>query len=167
MKKQSIILAIAIALMGTMSAAAQQKVADSAIVGMWYNDMFQYEREEPLTIDQTNLTTIKVYGADGEYVSAHMYISKDHKDLSIQIHEYGTYSLKDGMYSEMGRTPIKMDWVNDSTSLGRWQNRKERWRKVKNCPKEMMQFVLELGRLHHPSKELEHMFKKNIFGVEK
>ena len=106
---------------------------------------------------------IKVYRANGEYACAE--IVKDKQgNYVILPHEYGTYSLKNGMYSEMGRKAIKYEWVDKVTSRGHWFNRIDEWKKVVDMPEELTQHVVEKCKAAKTSPErIQKLIKQYIF----
>ncbi len=149
-------------------AMAQQNVPDQEIVGVWYTYMLQFDGEEPLSIKDTNFSSLKVYRANGEYACAIMYLSADGKEITVQPHEYGTYSLKNGMYIEMGRTPAQpFNWTSATSFSGRFQKRTENWKKIKDCPKDLEQYIIDVCKLRKPSDNIEKMIKTDVFGVGK
>ena len=85
-------------------AMAQAKVADQEIVGVWIVSSMKFAGESKEHIGD-NYNQVKVYRANGEYACAEIIKEKD-GNYRILPHEYGTYYLKNGMYSEMGRKAI-------------------------------------------------------------
>ena len=106
------------------SAQAQQKakIADKELVGVWLMESMQYEGEKKIECG-TNYTQCKVFGANGEYACAEVVKQKDGTYV-ILPHEYGTYTLKDGVYTEMGRAPYKgnFEWVDKTHFKGPWKS---------------------------------------------
>ena len=100
-----------------------------------------YEGENKNMINDS-YNQIKVYRANGEYACAEIVKGKNGKYV-IMPHEYGTYYLKNGMYSEMGRDPIRYNWVDKNTSRGRWYNRVDEWKKVIGMPEELVQHIVD------------------------
>ena len=144
------------------SAYAQAKVADKEIIGVWIMTSMKYEGEDREFISDS-YTQVKVYRANGEYACAQ--IAKDKKGkYYIAPHEYGTYYLKNGMYSEMGREPIKYNWVDKTTSKGRWKNRIDTWKKVVDMPEELTQLIVNKCKYAEPmSDKMQSLMKKHVF----
>ncbi len=166
MKKNRIIAIFSVMLftmLGTTHVLAQTKVDDKEIIGVWIMKSFKYEGENKEHISD-DYNQVKVYRANGEYACAEIAKQKDGKYI-ILPHEYGTYSLKNGMYSEMGREAIKYNWVDKTTSKGRWKNRVDTWKKVTDFPEALTQHILEKCKASQPSSdEMQKMMKKYIFG---
>lgn len=141
---------------------AQTKVADKEIVGVWIMSSMKYEGESKEHINDS-YNQVKVYRANGEYACAEILKQKD-GTYYVLPHEYGTYYLKDGMYSEMGRKPIKYQWVDKTTSKGRWMNRIDEWKKVTDMPEALTQHIVDKCKASQSSpKEMQELMKKHIF----
>lgn len=148
------------ALISPISVKAQPKVDDKEIIGVWIMKSMKFDGEDKEYISE-NYNQVKVYRANGEYACAEIYKDKKGK-CHVAPHEYGTYSLKDGMYSEMGRKPIKYNWVNKTTSMGRWKNRYDTWVKV-NIPENLTQHIVDKCKASQPSPEdMQRLIKKHL-----
>lgn len=144
------------------SVMAQAKVADKEIIGVWIMQSMKYEGEDKNYINDS-YNQVKVYRANGEYACAQIGKAKDGTYI-IMPHEYGTYYLKNGMYSEMGRAPIKYQWVDKVTSNGRWMNRIDVWKKVVDMPEELTQHIVDKCKASQTSPtKIQDMMKKYIF----
>lgn len=140
---------------------AQPKVDDKEIVGVWIMSSMMWEGENKNLISD-NYNQVKVYRANGEYACAQIVRNQD-GSFNILPHEYGTYTMKDGMYSEMGREAIKYNWVNKTTSRGRWKNRIDEWKKVTDMPESLTQLVVDKCKAaQSDSPEIQTMIKKYI-----
>lgn len=174
MKKNSVKRMMAtMTLMGIAAINACQLMAQSAqvddkeIIGVWVMDTMQWEGEEPLQCG-TNYTQVKVYGADGEYACAEL-SKQSNGTFVVMPHEYGTYTLKNGRYSEMGRPVVEKDafvWVDKNTTKGRWKNRHDVWKKVNNMPKSLTDYIVstckakQLGQTADIQKQIgQYLFK--------
>ena len=164
-KNRRIALAVAIMLMAMLHAScalAQVKVSDKEIVGVWIMTSMKYDGEDREYISE-NYSQIKVYRANGEYACAEIIRQSDGK-YYVAPHEYGKYTLKNGMYSEMGRKPIPYGWTSKTTSTGRWQNIIGCWKKVTDMPEAVAQHVVDKCKAAQPSPEnIQQMMKKHIF----
>lgn len=150
-----------VAMMSSLSAMAQAKVDDKEIIGVWIMKSMKFDGEDRELINE-GYNQVKVYRANGEYACAEIVKDKNGKYV-ICPHEYGTYSLKNGMYSEMGRKAIKYNWVNKTTSKGRWMNRYDTWIKV-NMPEKLVQHIVDKCKPTQPSNdEMQALMKKHIF----
>ena len=140
---------------------AQAKVDDKEIIGTWIMTSMKFEGENRELIGE-NYNQVKVYRANGEYACAE--IIKCDGGYQVRPHEYGTYSLKNGQYSEMGRKPITYGWIDKTTTQGRWFNRLDRWKKVE-MPEKLVQHIVDKCKANQSSpKDLQNMMAKYIFG---
>ncbi len=159
--KRVMMMVAALIAVSTMPAMAQQKVADKEIVGVWYMESFSFEGESNVyNCKDTKYTNVKVYRKDGEYACAILSMNKNGK-AQITPHEYGTYSLKNGMYSEMGRSAIPYTWVDKNTSKGKYKNRHDIWKKIENCPKELEQYFIDVCK--GVPTPIEQLINEKIF----
>lgn len=144
------------------TAMAQQKISDKEIIGVWIMTSMKYEGEDKELISD-NYNQVKVFRANGEYACAEIVKRNDGKYV-ILPHEYGTYSLKNGMYSEMGRKPIKWNWIDKVTTKGRWFNRIDAWKKVVNMPNELSQHIVDKCKAAKDSPEkMQKLMGQYIF----
>ena len=153
---------VALAMVNATSTFAQAKVDDKEIIGVWIMSSMKWEGESKEYINDS-YNQVKVYRANGEYACAE--IVKD-KNGSYRVlpHEYGTYYLKNGQYSEMGRKPITYQWVNKTTSKGRWMNRVDTWTKVTDMPEALTQHIVDKCKASMASpQEMQNLMKKHIF----
>lgn len=139
---------------------AQAKVDDKEIIGVWIMSSMKFEGEDKELINES-YNQVKVYRANGEYACAEV-VKEKGGHYRILPHEYGTYSLKNGQYSEMGRKPITYQWVNKTTSKGRWFNRIDTWKKV-SMPESLVQHIVDKCK-GNSDDEMQEMMKKYIFG---
>ena len=164
-KNRRFALAVAIMLMAMLHAScalAQVKVSDKEIVGVWIMTSMKYDGEDREYISE-NYSQIKVYRANGEYACAEIIRQSDGK-YYVAPHEYGKYTLKNGMYSEMGRKPIPYGWTSKTTSTGRWQNIIGCWKKVTDMPEAVAQHVVDKCKAAQSSTEnIQQVMKKPIF----
>ena len=163
MKK--VMLVMAVALMSALQVNAQTtKVDDKEIIGTWIMESMQFEGEKKVVCGkETGYTQFKYYGADGEYACAQLVLNKDGK-VVVMPHEYGTYSLKNGMYSEMGRPAIKdaIVWVDKTTTKGTWNNRHDIWKK-KALPDKVVKYIVECCKTKETPSEIQQIIKQNMF----
>lgn len=151
-----------LAMFNATSAMAQAKVADNEIVGVWIMESMKYVGETKNHIGE-NYNQVKVYRANGEYACAEIVKEKSGK-YRILPHEYGTYYLKNGMYSEMGRKEIKYEWVDKTTSRGHWMNRIDTWKKIVDFPPALAQHIVDKCKATQASPEdMQQLMKKHIF----
>ncbi|MBQ0057002.1 MAG: hypothetical protein KBT20_05025 [Bacteroidales bacterium] len=149
------------AMFSSANLKAQVKVDDKEIVGVWIMSSMKFEGENKELISDS-YNQVKVYRADGEYACAEI-VRLSNGTYHIQPHEYGTYSLKDGLYSEMGRKPIKYEWVDKTTSKGRWMNRVDIWKKVVDFPEGLAQHIVDKCKVTTTSDDMQQKLKQYIF----
>lgn len=151
-----------ISLLSITSCFAQAKVDDKEIIGTWIMTSMKYEGETKEYISDS-YNQVKVYRANGEYACAQVARLKDGNYL-IAPHEYGTYSLQNGMYTEMGRKAIKFTFTDKNTFEGRWMNRNDKWKKV-NMPEKLTQYIVDKCKAAQQEPEdIQQLMKKYIFG---
>lgn len=147
------------------TATAQAKIAqiaDKEIIGVWIMESMKFAGEKKNHVGE-NYNQVKVYRANGEYACAEIIKQQDGK-YRILPHEYGTYYLKNGMYSEMGRKEIKYEWVDKTTSNGHWNNRIDVWKKIVDFPAVLTQHIVDKCKANQASPEdMQKLMKKHIF----
>ena len=152
---------VLISLLHATGLYAQAKVADKEIIGTWIMTSMKYEGENKEYIGP-DYNQVKVYRANGEYACAEVAKMKDGSYIVLP-HEYGTYSLKNGMYTEMGRKPIKFTFIDKTHFGGRWKNRIDRWKKV-SMPEKLSQYIVDKCKYTRKEpKEIQLLMKKHIF----
>jgi hypothetical protein len=163
MKKMMLVMALA--LMGAVQVSAQNvKVDDKELIGTWVMESMQWEGEKKTMCGkETGYTQFKFYGADGEYACAELALTKEGK-VVVMPHEYGTYTFKDGWYSEMGREAIKdaIVWVDKTTTKGTWQKRHDIWKKV-TLPDKAVKYILDCCKTKNTPADVQQMIKQTMF----
>ena len=158
-------LLMTVALICAMQVSAQTaKVDDKEIVGTWLMESMQWEGEKKTVCGkETGYTQFKYYGADGEYACAELALTRDGK-VVVMPHEYGTYTFKDGWYSEMGREAIKdaIVWVDKNTMKGTWKKRHDIWKKT-DLPDETVKYILERCKTLETPQNVEQQIKSTCF----
>ena len=156
---------MAVALMSAMQVSAQNvKIDDKELVGVWYMESMQWEGEKKTVCGKaTGYTQFKYYGADGEYACAELALTKEGK-VVVMPHEYGTYTFKDGWYSEMGRKAIKdaIVWVDKTTTKGTWQKRHDIWKKI-TLPDKVVNYIIDCCKIKETPDDIQQSIKQNLF----
>ena len=145
-------------------AAAQQKVTDKDLQGVWLMEWFYYEGEDTV-ICGGNYAQVKVYRPNGEYACAEAVKLKD-GTFHILPHEYGTYSYKNGVYSEMGRpaTTDALIMTDRNTFRGRWMNRRDLWKKAVGMPEKLTDYIVNVCKANQtPANDIQQLMKKHMF----
>lgn len=144
--------------------AQTAKIADKELVGAWVMESMQYEGEKKMMCGkETGYTQFKYYGADGEYACAQIALTKEGKCV-LMPHEYGTYTFKDGWYSEMGREKIKdgMKLTDKNTAIGTWMNRHDVWKK-KVLPDKVVKYIVNCCKFREAPADIQQLIKQNMF----
>ena len=164
MKK--VMMLIAATLMSVMQVCAQNvKVDDKEIVGAWLMESMQWEGEKKTVCGKASgYTQFKYYGADGEYACAEIALTKEGKPV-VMPHEYGTYTYKDGWYSEMGREKSKdaIVWIDKTTTKGTWMKRHDIWKKQTNMPQRLIRYIVDCCKTKETPADIQQMIKQTMF----
>ena len=166
MKRMKQILTTMALLMCAVTANAQTaNVTDRDLVGVWILKWMQYDGEKKIMCGKANgYTQFKYYGPDGVYAAAGVALTQDGK-ITVIPQEYGTYSLKNGLYSEMGRPALKDAIVlTDKTHLrGRWRNRSDAWEKQTELPDKVVRYILERCKMKDTPADVAQGIKQTMF----
>ena len=145
--------------------AQTANVTDRDLIGVWTLEWMQYDGEKKIMCGKTTgYTQFKYYGPDGEYAAAGIVLSTEGKIVVIP-QEYGTYSLKNGWYMEMGR-PAKKDGVvlTDKTHFrGRWKNRSDLWVKHPQISDKVVRYILERCKTKDTPADIQGLIKQDFF----
>lgn len=163
---KQLMLVMVVTLMSALQVCAQKaKIADKEIVGSWIMESMQWEGEKKIMCGKnTGYVQFKYYGPNGEYACAEIALTKDGKCV-VMPHEYGTYTFKDGWYSEMGREKTKtgMVWIDKTTIRGTWQKRHDIWKKQVNMPEKLRKYIVDYCRIKNASADIQQMLKTTMF----
>lgn len=165
MKKMMLVLAMA--LMSALQVSAQQaKVADKELVGVWMLEEMQWDGEKKRPCGKASgYTQLKYYGADGEYACAEIALSKEGK-IVVMPHEYGTYTFRNGVYSEMGRPAVKpeeMMLIDKTHFKGRWKSLNQRWVKLSAMPDKAVRHIVNCCKYKDTPADVQQAVKQNMF----
>lgn len=145
----------------TFANAYAQKVADKELIGVWLMESMQWEGEKKMECG-IDYTQVKVYRANGEYACAEV-VKQKNGTYVILPHEYGTYTMKNGVYTEMGR-PGKVELVNATTFKGQWKTRHDVWKKSPDMPEKLVNCVVEKCKANQaPSSDIQQLIGKHMF----
>lgn len=160
-----------IVMAGAASVKAESFSDDNRLYGTWIMESFQYDGEKVVNRQESGYTQIKYYGHDGEYACVEFYRTKPEDGGNIRVnvfpHEYGKpgYMLKNGMYTEMGRAPLKdaIVFTDKDTQRGRWGNRTDIWKRIK-LPEKLLRHIVTTARIHQEvnSKEIQDALMNNL-----
>ena len=156
---------LVLVLMSVMQVSAQNvKVDEKDLVGVWVLESMQWDGEKKIVCGKaTGYSSFKFYGADGEYACSELSLTKDGK-VVVMPHEYGTYTFKNGVYSEMGRpsTPDGLIMTSKTSFKGRWKTRTEIWKKTV-LPDKVVKYIVNSCKTKETPDDVQQMIKQNLF----
>lgn len=164
-RMKQILMTMALLMCAVTTNAQTANVTDRDLVGVWTLEWMQYDGEKKIMGGKTTgYTQFKYYGPDGEYVAAGIVLSTEGKIVVIP-QEYGTYSLKNGWYMEMGRPALKDAVIlTDKTHYrGRWKNRSDSWVKQPNIPEKVVRYIVERCKTKDTPADVSQSIKQNMF----
>lgn len=146
--------------------AQKAKTTDKDIIGVWVMESMQFEGQKKIICgDENGYNQIKVYRANGEYACAEV-ARIDEGEIMILPHEYGTYTYKNGEYTECGRKSV-MNLTDKNHFEGPWRNRYDKWRKVTNIPKELVDYIVDKCKRKNDPKNIQSLTRKYILSTPK
>ena len=140
------------------------EVADDYLVGTWVMESMKWEGSDKNQCG-ANYSQIKVYRANGEYACAEIVRATD-GSAHVLPHEYGTYTLNNGRYSEMGRPEVEADGfvvVDKNTFKGRWMNRHDSWKRA-SLPDKLVDYIVAQCKAQQEGvpKDIQQLIKTHI-----
>lgn len=154
---------LAVLLVAGNGRLAAQNVPDKELHGVWLMESYCWEGEQKVVCGE-NYSQVKVYMPDGEYACANVIKLKD-GTVAVQPYEWGSYTFKDGVYSEMGRPPGRVIRLVDKyTYEGTFLNRHDVWKKARKFPDKLRDYVRFVCKAKTgPSEEMQDLIRKHIF----
>ena len=161
---KQITLTLAALLLCALQANAQTaRVADRDLIGVWTLEWLQYDGEKKIMGGKTTgYSQFKYYGPDGEYACAEIVLTRK-GTVVVMPHEYGTYTFKNGVYSEMGRPASTLTLTDKTHFRGRWKNRSDSWVKQPNMPEKVVRYIVDYCKLKKTPADIQQSIKQNIF----
>ena len=161
---KQITLTLAALLLCALQANAQTaRVADRELIGAWTMEWMQYDGEKKIVCGKTTgYTQFKYYGPDGEYACAEIVLTRK-GTVVVMPHEYGTYTFKNGVYSEMGRPASTLTLTDKTHFRGRWKNRNDSWVKQPNMPEKVVRYIVDYCKQKKTPADIQQSIKQNIF----
>ena len=142
------------------------KVTEKDLKGVWLMESMQWEGEKKTECGKkSGYSQFKYYGSTGEYANAEIALSKDGK-VVVLPHEYGQYTYKNGVYTEMGRSSKDADLilVDKNTFKSRWKNRHEVWKKCTSMPEKTASYIIERCKANQgPSADIQKSIIQSVF----
>jgi len=165
-RMKQLLMTMALLMCAVTTNAQTANVTDRDLIGVWTLEWMQFDGEKKIMCGKTTgYTQFKYYGPDGEYACAEIVLTRDGK-VVVMPHEYGTYTFKNGVYSEMGRPAVRpSDMVlTDKTHFrGRWKNRSDSWVKQPNMPEKVVRYIVDYCKLKDTPADIQESIKQNIF----
>ena len=164
-RMKQILMTMALLMCAVTTNAQTANVTDRDLIGVWTLEWMQYDGEKKIMCGKTTgYTQFKYYGPDGEYAAAGIVLSTEGKIVVIP-QEYGTYSLKNGWYMEMGRPALKDAVIlTDKTHYrGRWKNRSDSWVKHPQISDKVVRYILERCKTKDTPADIQGLIKQDFF----
>ena len=162
---QQLLMTMALLMCAVTTNAQTANVTDRDLIGVWILKWMQYDGEKKIMCGKTTgYTQFKYYGPDGEYAAAGIVLSTEGKIVVIP-QEYGTYSLKNGWYMEMGRPALKDAVIlTDKTHYrGRWKNRSDLWVKHPQISDKVVRYIVDYCKLKKTPADIQQSIKQSMF----
>ena len=161
---KQITLTLAALLLCALQANAQTaRVADRELIGVWTLEWMQYDGEKKIVCGKTNgYTQFKYYGPDGEYACAEI-VQTRNGVVVVMPHEYGTYTFKNGVYSEMGRPASTLTLTDKTHFRGRWKTRNDLWVKHPSMPDKVVRYIVDCCKMKEAPTDVQQLIKQSMF----
>ena len=165
-RMKHLLMTMALLMCAVTTNAQTANVTDRNLIGVWTLEWMQFDGEKKIVCGkETGYSSLKFYGTNGEYANAEIVLTSD-GTVVVMPHEYGTYTFKNGVYSEMGRPAVRpSDMVlTDKTHFrGRWKNRSDSWVKQPNMPEKVVRYIVDYCKLKDTPADISQSIKQNIF----
>ena len=165
-RMKQILMTMALLMCAITTNAQTANVTDRDIIGVWTLEWLQYDGEKKIMGGKTKgYTQFKYYGPDGEYACAEIVLTRK-GTVVVMPHEYGTYTFKNGVYSEMGRPAVRpSDMVlTDKTHFrGRWKNRNDSWVKHPQMPDKVVRYIVDRCKTKETPSDVQQLIKQSMF----
>lgn len=162
---KTIAIAIVAMVFGFNSANAQNKNAkvSNTLEGVWVMEKIITDGKKDAFICGEFYSRVKVYGNNGEYCCAEILMNKE-GIVTVLPHEYGTYSYKNGKYTECGRVcgDDAIVWSGENSFHGRWMKNTEYWNRNPKFPNNLRNHILSTCKLSLASKSMQSLMKQYI-----
>ncbi len=81
----------------------------------------------------------------------------------VMPHEYGTYTFKNGIYSEMGRPASELKMTDKTHFRGRWKNRNDSWVKHPQMPYKVVRYIVDRCKTKETPSDVQQLIKQSMF----
>ena len=153
----------ALLLCATQVNAQTARVADRELIGAWTMEWMQYDGEKKIVCGKANgYAQFKYYGPDGEYANAEIVLTRDGV-VVVMPHEYGTYTFKNGVYSEMGRPASEQVMIDKTHFRGRWKTRTDMYVKHPSMPDKVVRYIVDCCKMKQTPSDVQQLIKQSMF----
>lgn len=143
------------------SHAQRTKINEKNIIGCWTLSSVSFVGENKVV--KPNVARFKIYEPNGEYACVEILQDLTANKFQIIVHEYGTYSYRNGTYIEMGRKDSKITSLTPTDMHSLWRISNEHWKKVNNISSRLKKYILQKCRMStmppEINNELSRIFK--------
>ena len=161
--KQMMMTLAALLLCATQVNAQTARVADRELIGAWTMEWMQWDGEKKIVCGKTSgYTQFKYYGPDGEYANAEIVLTRDGV-VVVMPHEYGTYTFKNGVYSEMGRPASEQVMIDKTHFRGRWKTRTDMYVKHPSMPDKVVRYIVDCCKMKQTPSDVQQLIKQSMF----
>lgn len=161
--RQTIMTLAALLLCAIGANAQTARTTDRDLIGAWTLEWLQYDGEKKIECGKTTgYTQFKYYGADGEYACAEIVVNKDGV-VVVMPHEYGTYTFKNGVYSEMGRPASELKLTDKTHFRSRWKTRNDSWVKHPQMPEKVVRYIIDRCKVKETPSDVQQLIKQSMF----
>ncbi len=134
-------------------------VKDKDIVGTWILRFIVIDNEGKAA-PGPSFVRIKIYRSNGEYACAEV-IKSTNGAMQVAPHEFGTYSYKAGVYTEMGRKG-SLKITDHNTFVNRWKTSVETWKRIQ-LPTKLTNYIVDKCRMKEIPSDIINMINKHLF----
>ena len=160
---KQLLMTMALLMCAVTTNAQTANVTDRDLIGVWTLEWMQFDGEKKMMCGKTTgYSQFKYYGPDGEYACAEIAMTSDGK-VVVMPHEYGTYTFKNGVYSEMGRSAAPLTLTDKTHFRGRWKNRNDSWVKQLNMPEKVVRYIVDYCKLKKTPADVSQGIKQTMF----
>lgn len=162
-RMKQILMTMALLMCAVTTNAQTARVTDRDLIGVWTLEWLQYVGEKKIMCGKTTgYTQFKYYGPDGEYACAEIVQIRKGK-VVVMPHEYGTYTFKNGVYSEMGRPASELKMTDKTHFRGRWKNRSDSWVKQPQMPEKVVRYIVDRCKTKETPSDVQQLIKQSMF----
>lgn len=162
-RMKQLLMTMALLMCAVTTNAQTANVTDRDLIGVWTLEWMQFDGEKKMMCGKTTgYSQFKYYGPDGEYACAEIVLTRDGVVVVIP-HEYGTYTFKNGVYSEMGRPASELMLTDKTHFRGRWKTRNDLWVKHPSMPDKVVRYIVDRCKMKEAPTDVQQLIKQSMF----